>query len=255
MTGFSSAIRPASTTRRSRVMARLDELAMLSSDGAALTRLYLTPEHKAATLKVMDWMEDAGMVALPRRRRQRGRPLRGRDTGRRDADPRLAYRHGARCRPLRRQFWRCRGDRGRGRASRPPRAPCRRHRDHRLRGRGGRALPGHAVGVACRRRHVRSSLARCDRRRGHDPARGAHGLRLRSARYRRDRTAQEQHPRLCRGAHRTGSGAGSRRGCRSASSPPSPAQAASRSRSRATPAMPARCRCACAATRWPPRPR
>ena len=46
-----------------RVMARLDELAGLSSDAGALTRLYLTPEHKAAAVKVTDWMEDAGMAA------------------------------------------------------------------------------------------------------------------------------------------------------------------------------------------------
>ena len=35
-----------------RVMGRLDALARFSSDKGALTRLYLTPEHKAAALQV-----------------------------------------------------------------------------------------------------------------------------------------------------------------------------------------------------------
>ncbi len=63
MTDLNAAIRPAGMARPSRVMARLDDLAGLSSDAGALTRLYLTPEHKAAALKVMDWMERAGMAA------------------------------------------------------------------------------------------------------------------------------------------------------------------------------------------------
>ncbi len=63
MTDTSIAARPKPIDRTARVMARLDELAMLSSDGEALTRLYLTPEHKAAALMVMGWMEDAGMTA------------------------------------------------------------------------------------------------------------------------------------------------------------------------------------------------
>ncbi|HEX4765634.1 MAG TPA: allantoate amidohydrolase [Lichenihabitans sp.] len=63
MTDLSFAARSKPNDRTARVMARLDELATLSSDGEALTRLYLTPEHKAAALKVMGWMEDAGMAA------------------------------------------------------------------------------------------------------------------------------------------------------------------------------------------------
>jgi hydantoinase/carbamoylase family amidase len=45
------------------VMRRLDELARFSSDKGALTRLYLTPEHKAAALQVQAWMGEAGMLA------------------------------------------------------------------------------------------------------------------------------------------------------------------------------------------------
>lgn len=46
-----------------RVMRRLDELARFTSEPGATTRLYLTPEHKAAALRVADWMRDAGMEA------------------------------------------------------------------------------------------------------------------------------------------------------------------------------------------------
>ena len=44
-------------------MRRLDELARFSSDAGALTRLYLTPQHKAAALQVLAWMREAGMAA------------------------------------------------------------------------------------------------------------------------------------------------------------------------------------------------
>ena len=45
------------------VMARLDALAHFSEDGDALTRVFLSPEHKAAAVMVMSWMEGAGMTA------------------------------------------------------------------------------------------------------------------------------------------------------------------------------------------------
>ena len=45
------------------VMARLDELARISSDPGALTRLYLTPEHRAAAILVQSWMAQAGLSA------------------------------------------------------------------------------------------------------------------------------------------------------------------------------------------------
>ncbi len=45
-----------------RVMRRLDELARFSSEPGALTRLYLSPEHRAAADQVAQWMRDAGMA-------------------------------------------------------------------------------------------------------------------------------------------------------------------------------------------------
>jgi allantoate deiminase len=45
------------------VMARLDALAEFTETPGRLTRLYLTPEHKAAALQVRVWMEEAGMSA------------------------------------------------------------------------------------------------------------------------------------------------------------------------------------------------
>jgi allantoate deiminase len=45
------------------VMRRLDELARFSTESGALTRLYLSTEHKAAALQVQAWMQDAGMAA------------------------------------------------------------------------------------------------------------------------------------------------------------------------------------------------
>ena len=44
-----------------RVMARLDELATCSSEHSALTRLYLTGEHRAAIDMISGWMREAGM--------------------------------------------------------------------------------------------------------------------------------------------------------------------------------------------------
>ena len=45
------------------LMARLAHLATFSSTPGALTRLYLTPAHKAAALQVADWMRAAGLHA------------------------------------------------------------------------------------------------------------------------------------------------------------------------------------------------
>lgn len=45
------------------VMARLDALAAFTETPGQLTRLYLTPEHKAAALQVLVWMQEAGMTA------------------------------------------------------------------------------------------------------------------------------------------------------------------------------------------------
>ena len=45
------------------ILSRLDALSRLSSERDALTRLYLSPEHKAAADLTMSWMLDAGMTA------------------------------------------------------------------------------------------------------------------------------------------------------------------------------------------------
>jgi allantoate deiminase len=45
------------------IMTRLDELARFSAERDALTRLYLSPEHKQAALQVQAWMQQAGMDA------------------------------------------------------------------------------------------------------------------------------------------------------------------------------------------------
>src|SRR4051794_3940201 len=45
------------------LLARLDDLARFTDEPGALTRLYLSPAHKAATRQVVAWMEEAGMTA------------------------------------------------------------------------------------------------------------------------------------------------------------------------------------------------
>lgn len=45
-----------------RAMRRLDELGTVSDDPGCLTRLYLTPAHKAATQRVAAWMAEAGLA-------------------------------------------------------------------------------------------------------------------------------------------------------------------------------------------------
>ncbi len=47
----------------SALMERLDALARFSDEEGALTRLYLTPSHRAAAEAVRGWMEEAGMTA------------------------------------------------------------------------------------------------------------------------------------------------------------------------------------------------
>jgi allantoate deiminase len=44
-------------------MARLEELARFTDEPGQLTRLYLSPAHKAAALQVQQWMVEAGMEA------------------------------------------------------------------------------------------------------------------------------------------------------------------------------------------------
>src|SRR5438270_1944357 len=49
------------TAHSARAMRRLDELARYSDEPDQLTRLYLTPAHKAAVGQVQAWMEEAGL--------------------------------------------------------------------------------------------------------------------------------------------------------------------------------------------------
>lgn len=54
---------PAGTAQQaSIIMARLDELAAISADSGAITRLSLTPEHRQANELTARWMEEAGMT-------------------------------------------------------------------------------------------------------------------------------------------------------------------------------------------------
>jgi allantoate deiminase len=50
------------STLGERVMQRLDELATCSDVAGELTRLYLSPAHKAAVAKIRTWMAEAGMA-------------------------------------------------------------------------------------------------------------------------------------------------------------------------------------------------
>ena len=52
-----------SARRAATIMARLDQLGALSSEPGAITRLFLTPAHKAAAETVLGWMREAGMTA------------------------------------------------------------------------------------------------------------------------------------------------------------------------------------------------
>jgi len=53
-----------SSTFGAALIRRLDDLAEFSSEKSALTRLYLSPEHKAAALQTMAWMSEAGMKSI-----------------------------------------------------------------------------------------------------------------------------------------------------------------------------------------------
>ena len=51
-----------STAPAARIMRRLDELAALTQDAPKLTRVFLSPEHRAANDLVAGWMREAGMA-------------------------------------------------------------------------------------------------------------------------------------------------------------------------------------------------
>jgi allantoate deiminase len=45
------------------IVARINALAAISEDPASITRIFLTPEHRAAADLILDWMRQAGMSA------------------------------------------------------------------------------------------------------------------------------------------------------------------------------------------------
>ena len=51
------------------LMDRLEEFSKFSAEPDALTRLFLTKEHRAAADRLMAWMGEAGMIEPDRRRR------------------------------------------------------------------------------------------------------------------------------------------------------------------------------------------
>ncbi len=57
-----SNVRPPGQGAGRAIIARLDELARFSAEAGAMTRLYLSTEHKAAALQVQMWMQEAGMA-------------------------------------------------------------------------------------------------------------------------------------------------------------------------------------------------
>ena len=165
-----------------RLMARLDEFAAFTDEPGKLTRLYLSPvlSRRLRALRAMGARGRHG--AGDRRGRQRPRALRGQDAARAGADDRLAYRHRARRRPLRRQSRRARG----ARASSSSCAERGERLDHAIDivafgDEEGVRFPDHHDRLArarrARVRRARSTRADAD---GRHAARGADRLRRRS---------------------------------------------------------------------------
>ncbi len=82
------------------LLAQSDELAEHSVEKGKLTRLFLTPELRAASELVLRWMREAGMTArIDPIGNVVGR-LEGARAGLAGADPRLASRYGAQRRQI-----------------------------------------------------------------------------------------------------------------------------------------------------------
>ena len=237
-----------------RVMARLDELARFSGRSRGAYPLVPQPRAPAGGGSGAGLDERGGDARLAGCGGERCRALRRADAGLACAAARLAHRHGAQCRQVRRQPRRGRGNRGGGGAAPGRDAPAFRHRGDRVRRRGGRALSGDADRLAGGRGHVRSGGARRGGRGRRDHAGRPGTVRLRSGAHRRGRRGSA---RACSAIARCTSSKGRcwrRRTCRSASSPPSTARAASRSNLPAWPDMRAPCRWTCGATPCAPPP-
>ena len=95
------------------LMRRCDELGAISDEPGRLTRTFHSPAMQRANALVGSWMRDAGLEV----REDAAFNLIGRwpsaQSTREDAAPRLASRHGARCREIRRPAGRARRARGR----------------------------------------------------------------------------------------------------------------------------------------------
>ena len=210
------------------LMARLRELARFSAEPDAMTRLYLTPEHKQAAAQVDAWMREAGMsVHIDAVGTVVGR-YEGLDPGRAGAAARLAHRHRAQCRQLRRQSRRARGHRAVRRLNAagerlPFAIEVLAFGDEE-----GVRFPGNADRFARRRGHSRRRIARRDGRRRHHIREALARLRLRPG---GDRGHRPRARRRCSAMSRCTSSrvrCWRARTCRSASSPPSAARAAFR---------------------------
>ena len=82
-------------------MARLDEFARFSDEAGRLTRLYLSSAHRRAAAAIYRLVRrDRARRARSTPRAMSGARYEGKRAGRAGADDRLAYRHGARRRPL-----------------------------------------------------------------------------------------------------------------------------------------------------------
>ena len=132
-------VRPCTRCRRrnrarsARRLRRLVELAAVSDEPGALTRLYLGPGHRNAADLVAKWMREAGMaIRIDALGNVVGR-YRGRDSGPLTLDAWLAHRHRARCRPVRRRAWGHHRHRSGEGAAQIRQALSVRHRGHRVR--------------------------------------------------------------------------------------------------------------------------
>ena len=156
-----------------RLMARLDALAAYHRRPAqtdAALPVAVAPARRRAVHRLG---RGGRAVGAHRSGRQRPRALRGPAAERAGADDRLAYRHGARRRPLRRRARRARRAERRRGPRRARAAARRRDRDRRLRRRGRRALSPHPDRLARPRRGQRAGDAGAEGRRRRVDARRA----------------------------------------------------------------------------------
>ena len=196
-----------------RISDRCDALGRLSELDGGLTRVFLSPEQRQASDRVLRWMREAGMARTARRHRQLRR------AATKASDP------GSPCLMLGSHLDTVR-DAGKydgmlgvisaiecvQRAACARRAPAVRDRGRRLRRRGRRALRLDAARQPRGGGHVRSRAARQGATRTASTMRDAlRGFGLDPGADRRRRAQAGRRARLRRAAHRAGAGARSRR--------------------------------------------